>query len=88
MIKHFTLLIGVLIGINSYAQYDISVKIDGLSCNDELLLANHFGNKQYLKDTSECINGTFHFRGDEKLNTGVYLVVLPKKNYFERVDKK
>ena len=83
MIKHFTLLIGVLFCINSYAQYDISVKIDGLSCNDELLLANHFGDKQYLKDTSECVNGTFHFKGDESLSSGVYLVVLPKKNYFE-----
>jgi len=64
-------------------QYDIAVKVNGLSCGDELLLANHFGDKQYLKDTAECIDGVFHFKGDEKLQSGVYLVVLPKKNYFE-----
>ncbi|MEJ6786703.1 MAG: DUF4369 domain-containing protein, partial [Bacteroidota bacterium] len=83
MIKQFALWIGVLLCGSTYAQYDITVKIDGLTCDDELLLANHFGNKQYLKDTSECSNGVFHFKGKEKLATGVYLVVLPGKNYFE-----
>lgn len=83
MIKHFALLIGVLCYMSSFAQYDITVKIDGLSCDDELLLANHFGNKQYLKDTSECIDGLFHFKGNEKLKSGVYLVVMPSKNYLE-----
>jgi len=83
MIKYTALLIGVFLFINSYAQYDISVKIDGLTCDDELLLANHFGDKQYLRDTSGCKNGVFHFRGDTKLESGVYLVVLPKKNWFE-----
>ena len=95
MIKQFALWIGVLLCGSTYAQYDITVKIDGLTCdddadaavegleNDKLLLANHFGNKQYLKDTSECSNGVFHFKGKEKLATGVYLVVLPGKNYFE-----
>ncbi|MGB1037484.1 MAG: thioredoxin-like domain-containing protein [Bacteroidia bacterium] len=83
MIKHFALLIGVLCYMSSFAQYDITVKLDGLSCDDELLLANHFGNKQYLKDTSECIDGLFHFKGKEKLKSGVYLIVLPSKNYIE-----
>jgi thiol-disulfide isomerase/thioredoxin len=72
-----------VISVCSYAQYDISVRIDGLTCDDELLLANHFGDKQYLRDTSGCKNGVFHFRGDTKLESGVYLVVLPKKNWFE-----
>jgi len=83
MIKQFALWIFTLLCVSTYAQYDIAVKMDGLTCNDELLLANHFGNKQYIKDTSECSNGVFHFRGKEKLATGLYLVVLPKKNYFE-----
>ena len=58
MIKQFALWIGVLLCGSTYAQYDITVKIDGLTCdddadaavegleNDKLLLANHFGNKQ------------------------------------------
>lgn len=83
MVKHFAILIGVCLWLGSYGQYDIKVKVDGLSCEDELLLANHFGSKQYLKDTAECQNGYFHFKGEESLNTGVYLVVLPKKNYME-----
>lgn len=83
MIKHITLMIGVFLCFSAYAQYDIAVEVDGLTCEDELLLANHFGDKQYLKDTSECINGVFHFRGDDKLENGVYLVVLPSKNWIE-----
>jgi thiol-disulfide isomerase/thioredoxin len=83
MIKQLALLIGVFFSISTYGQYDIAVTIRGLSCDDELLLANHFGDKQYLKDTSECNKGVFHFKGKEKLKSGVYLVVLPEKNYFE-----
>jgi len=83
MIKYLTLFIGIICWFGSFGQYEISVKIDGLSCENELLLANHFGDKQYLRDTSECINGVATFRGDENLQNGVYLVVLPKKNYFE-----
>ncbi|MDG1046813.1 MAG: TlpA disulfide reductase family protein [Bacteroidia bacterium] len=83
MVKFLTLLVGIIIWYSSLGQYEISVKIDGLGCDDELLLANHFGDKQYLRDTSECIKGLATFRGDETLENGVYLVVLPKKNYFE-----
>lgn len=83
MTRNISALIGLLLCVVSYAQYDIAVKINGLSCDDELLLANHFGDKQYLKDTAECSNGIFHFKGEEKLESGVYLIVLPKKNYFE-----
>jgi len=83
MVKFLTLLVGIISWYSSLGQYEISVKIDGLGCDDELLLANHFGDKQYLRDTSECIKGLATFRGDETLENGVYLVVLPKKNYFE-----
>jgi thiol-disulfide isomerase/thioredoxin len=83
MIKQFALLISILLSVSTYAQYDIAVKVDGLTCSDELLLANHFGDNQYLKDTSECSEGIFHFKGDKSLTTGVYLIVLPKQNYFE-----
>lgn len=83
MVKFLTLLVGIISWFSSFGQYNISVKIDGLDCEDELLLANHFGDKQYLRDTSKCVNGIATFRGDETLENGVYLVVLPKKNYFE-----
>ncbi len=84
MIKHLFLLIGFFtLNFASAQTYDIAVKINGLSCESELLLANHFADKQYLRDTSECIDGVFHFRGNKTLESGVYLVVLPDKNYFE-----
>lgn len=84
MIKYIFLSIGLLAAQLGFSQkYDIKVKLNGLSCDDVLLLANHFGEKQYLRDTAECENGIFHFRGDKRLESGVYLVVLPEKNYFE-----
>ena len=83
MNRKLAALIGVIMFFGAFAQYDISVEVNGLNCEDELLLANHFGKKQYLKDTAECENGVFHFRGDENLKSGVYLIVLPKKNYVE-----
>ncbi|MFT4599310.1 MAG: hypothetical protein ACI9WM_001563, partial [Arenicella sp.] len=83
MIKQFALLISILLSVSTYAQYDIAMKVDGLTCSDELLLANHFGDNKYLKDTSECSEDVFHFKGDKSLTTGVYLIVLPNQNYFE-----
>ncbi|NNJ54794.1 MAG: hypothetical protein HKP14_01605, partial [Bacteroidia bacterium] len=84
MKKYLLLVIGLITLSFAQAQkYDISIKVNGLSCPEELLLANHFADKQYLRDTSVCENGVFHFRGDEKLESGVYLAVLPNKNYFE-----
>lgn len=83
MNRKLAVVIGFFLALGAFAQYDISVVVNGLGCEDELLLANHFGNKQYLKDTAECENGVFHFRGDETLKSGVYLIVLPKKNYME-----
>ncbi|MDA0777946.1 MAG: hypothetical protein O3C19_02640, partial [Bacteroidetes bacterium] len=59
MIKKLTLLVGLFFCSSAFAQYDIAVTINGLTCDDELLLANHFGDKQYLRDTSECKNGVF-----------------------------
>lgn len=86
-----TLLIifGFLLSVNSFAQgYDIRLDIEGLDGADELILAHHWGDKKYSKDTSEYINGSFHFIGDEPLESGVYMVVTPKRNYFEIIVSK
>ena len=86
MNKIILLIIGILSFTQLSAQgYDISVKVNGLSCDEELLLANHFGDKQYIRDTSECIQGKFHFKGEEPLESGIYLIVLPDRKYFEVV---
>ncbi len=89
MKKTLILLLSIIASITSMAQsYDIVVKIDGLDCAEELILANHFGNKQYIRDTSDCINGEFHFQGNEQLESGIYLVVMPDRRYFEIVVSK
>lgn len=81
----FTVLL-LIISFTVFGQYKITVKLTDVSnCDEKLKLANHFGDKQYFKDSSDCINGTFVFQGDEKLENGVYLVVLPDKNFFEIV---
>ncbi len=70
----------------SHAEgYKIKVKIRGLQ--DTLChLANHYGDKQYITDSARVDhNGVCTFEGDEKLPGGIYLVVVPSRNYFEIV---
>lgn len=79
------LLLALIIGAcNATAQkYNINIKINGLS-DAEIFLAHHYGNKQYLDDTIKLdAKGEGVFTGDSLLHQGIYLVVLPSKNYFE-----
>lgn len=63
--------------------YHIDVAIEGFD-QAEAYLAYYYGDKQYLKDTAEVVNGSFTFQGDTNLDGGIYLVVLPPENaYFE-----
>ena len=63
--------------------YDIKVHIKGLQ-DTVCYLGNHFGEKQYVRDTVRVDhNGWMEFKGDETLPGGIYLIVLPNKTYFE-----
>lgn len=63
--------------------YKIEVAVSGFSGN-EAYLAYYYGDKQYIKDTAAAQNGSFVFSGEEMLDGGIYLIVLPPKNsYFE-----
>jgi thiol-disulfide isomerase/thioredoxin len=63
--------------------YDISVSVAGLK-DSTIFLAYHFGDKQYLNDTIKLDrNGSGVFSGKETLQQGIYLIVLPGKQYFE-----
>jgi peroxiredoxin len=63
--------------------YEIKVNIAGFQAS-EAYLAYYLGDKQYIKDTTTVQNGTFVFAGEEALDGGIYLVVLPPDNrYFE-----
>ena len=64
--------------------YQIDVKIDGHT-EKEAYFGYHYGDKQYIKDTVQInSDGYFTFKGDEALEGGVYLIIMPPENqYFE-----
>lgn len=63
--------------------YDIKVHIEGLK-DTALYLGNHYGDKQYVRDTIRLDqNGWGAFKGPDTLPGGIYLVILPNKTYFE-----
>ena len=63
--------------------YEISVSVSGLG-DSTLFLAYHFGDKQYLKDSVKLdTKGAGIFKGEESLPQGIYMIVLPGRNYFE-----
>lgn len=62
--------------------YNIRVKINGYTENN-LFLAYHMADKQYIRDTvARGADGFFVFKGEEKLPGGVYLVVMAPDNQF------
>lgn len=64
-------------------NYQIKVKIEGLK-DTVVFLAYHYDTRQYLLDTCQINSkGEGTFIGKEKLKGGIYLIVLPRKNYFE-----
>lgn len=70
-------------GVNS--GYEIKVRIKGLS-DTICYLGNHFGDKQYVRDTVPVDHdGWATFKGKDSLPGGIYLVVLPSKTYFEMI---
>lgn len=81
----FSAIVFTLFTISVFAQsgYKITVNIEGVK-DSMLYLANHYGDKQYIKDSAMANSkGTAVFQGKEKLQSGMYLVVLPDKNFFE-----
>ncbi len=63
--------------------YEIKVHINGLG-DSTIYLGNHYGEKQYVRDTVKCDhNGWATFKGNDTLPGGIYLIVLPGKTYFE-----
>lgn len=63
--------------------YEISGSIKGYK-DTVCYLGYHYGDKQYIKDTTRIDSkGQFTFKGKEKLDGGIYLIVTPEKRYFE-----
>ncbi len=63
--------------------YQIDVKVEGVQ-DTVSYLAYHYGNRQYIEDTVQVDqDGRFRFEGEESLDRGMYMVVLPGQKYFE-----
>lgn len=64
-------------------SYKIDVEISDLQ-NEEIYLGYYYGDKTYVSDTIMLdANGTGTFKGDSLLDEGMYLIVMPSKNYFD-----
>ena len=91
--KYFSLLLTfTFFSFTLFGQsgYQIDVKLDNYD-QDQLMLGYHYGDKQYIKDSVKInADGKFVFKGEEDLDAGVYLVVMPPDNqYFQLlIDKK
>ena len=88
LFKNFAILLMMLPAAGIFAQknkggYEIKIRVNGI--HDTLCyLANYYGDKQYLKDSTRADkNGWLVFKGDNELEGGIYLVVLPGRKYFE-----
>ncbi len=63
--------------------YEINITINGLK-DSSIYLAYHLGDKQYINDTIKLDNqGKAVIRGQQQLPQGIYMIVLPGRNYFE-----
>lgn len=64
--------------------YNIKIKVKGLKEGQTCLLANYYGDKQYIKDSAKVdAKGEVVFKGEDKYPEGVYLFVPPNKKYFD-----
>lgn len=63
----------------------LKIHIKGMT-GGECLLANHYGDKQFIQDTATIdANGWLEFRDTAAMPGGIYLIVLPSKKYFELI---
>lgn len=63
--------------------YEINVTINGLK-DSSVYLAYHLGDKQYIQDTLILdSSGKTVIKGEAALPQGIYMIVLPGRNYFE-----
>ena len=87
MKKIFPLILLLLLSASGLGQlkynHEITLTISGLR-DSSVYLAYHFGDKQYIKDTVRLDSrGHGVFSGPESLPPGIYMIVLPGRQYFE-----
>ncbi|MCB0661160.1 MAG: redoxin domain-containing protein [Saprospiraceae bacterium] len=84
--KTLLLTFGLFLSLVSFAGdgYHIKIKLNGFE-QDSIFFGYQYGDKQYVRDTiQKNKDGWFHIEGDEALQGGVYMIVIPPDNkYFE-----
>lgn len=80
---------GILLGLitNLFGQkagYQIEFQIKDCQPGN-VILAYYYGDKQYIKDSTKVdASGKFTFKGEDALDEGIYITVMPPDNkYFE-----
>ncbi|MBU1717961.1 MAG: DUF5106 domain-containing protein [Bacteroidetes bacterium] len=81
------IVLAVFVSITAFSQakpFKLRIKIDGIQ-DTVVFLANHYGNKQYIKDTIPVdAKGWVNYDSDERPEQGVYILASQdKKQYFE-----
>jgi thiol-disulfide isomerase/thioredoxin len=86
LLSIFTLIIGFAFQLSAQKGYEITVKLEGYS-NDTIRIANYLMDKQYIRDTAvlDTKTGTYTFTGEEPLEPGMYLIVMPPENKFFQI---
>ncbi|MDP6908822.1 MAG: DUF5106 domain-containing protein, partial [Flavobacteriales bacterium] len=65
--------------------YEIEFAIEGCQPGNAIL-AYYYGNKQYIKDSTKVNEkGRFVFKGEEQLDQGIYIAVMPPDNKYMEV---
>ena len=64
-------------------DYEIKVKFKNLK-DTVCYLGFHFGNNKYVRDTARINNkGIAVFKGSKPIEGGVYLIITPRRDFFE-----
>jgi hypothetical protein len=83
LIPSLLLLIAYSLSGQVKSGHEISITIRGLA-DSTIFLGYHYGDKQFIRDTIRLDKaGSGMFSGKEKLDQGIYLIVLPGNTYFE-----
>ena len=79
----FVLLILISSALGAFGQnFNYTFKIKGLPAEQDVYLANYFGDRLYYYDTARSTAGQVQFNREE-VKGGVYAVVLPGPKTFE-----
>ena len=86
--KYFYLLFSLtfcVLNLIGQTGYNIEVTLENYD-QEKLMLGYHYGDKQYIKDSVKVnAAGKFIFKGEEDLDPGVYLMVMPPDNQYFQV---